>query len=564
MVNVQTEHLENHTAKLTVEVEPERVEKALRQTARKIAKKARIPGFRPGKAPYNVIVTMFGMDYVLNEALGGIADDIYKEALEAADIEPYAPGSLEDIHEQGTQLVFTVPKRPEVELGEYRTIRVEFEEPDVTDEMVNEAMETLLEGQAVIEDVQRPAHMDDQVEIGHLYVGMLLTEEEIAEQEAAKAEAKAGEGEGEEEYDVVTPGEEDAAEEAEADAANEQPERPIFHQHDLVRVLREDEKDLLPGFSAEIVDAQAGDELEFYLDIPADFEDENLAGRRVRVEIMINKVQARTVPEWSDTLAARISDNQFETMLQLRMDVRKQLEARAQSLSDREVAEEALEKLIEGATFHYPDELVEDYLDDMIKDLERNVLAQQGLNLEHYLKLVEQTEEEFRASTRPKAIERAQRALALGEIVKQEQLESTDDDVNAEIEAMIESMGGEEAAGQFRSFFDTDQSRWNISNQLASSRATDRLVAIAKGQEPPVGVQRDEKESEEEADEANDADESGAEPIAENDTTDDDAAAESAADDTSDTEETEAEDAGSPADDDEDEAASDPETEAQE
>ncbi|MCD4686036.1 MAG: trigger factor family protein, partial [Anaerolineae bacterium] len=302
MVNVHTEHLENHTAKLTVEVESERVEKAMRQTARKISKKARIPGFRPGKAPFNVVINMFGFDYVLNEALQVILDDIYQEALDASEIEPYAPGSLEDVGEEGKQLVFTVPKRPEVELGDYRTIRVDHEEPEVFDEMVNDAMETLLEGEAVIEDVDRPARMEDQIEIGHLYVGLLLNEEEIAEMEAAESE-------------TAETGEETPDDDAEAEADDDEPERPIFHQHDLTRVLRDDDKDLLPGFSAEIVDGQAGDDIEFYLDIPEDFEDEQIAGRRVRVEITVIKVQARTLPEWSDTLALRISDDQFETML---------------------------------------------------------------------------------------------------------------------------------------------------------------------------------------------------------------------------------------------------------
>jgi trigger factor len=97
MLNVQTEHLENHTARITVDVDAEQINQAMRQAARQIAKKARIPGFRPGKAPFNVIVTMFGYEYVLGEALDKIGNDIYRGALEASGVEPYAPGSLENM-----------------------------------------------------------------------------------------------------------------------------------------------------------------------------------------------------------------------------------------------------------------------------------------------------------------------------------------------------------------------------------------------------------------------------------------------------------------------------------
>ena len=135
MLNVQTEHLENHTARITVDVDAEQINQAMRQAARQIAKKARIPGFRPGKAPFNVIVTMFGYEYVLGEALEKIGNDIYREALETSGVEPYAPGNLEKMDEGGQKLTFIVPKQPEVELGDYREVRIEHEPIEVTDEM---------------------------------------------------------------------------------------------------------------------------------------------------------------------------------------------------------------------------------------------------------------------------------------------------------------------------------------------------------------------------------------------------------------------------------------------
>lgn len=495
MVTVQTEHLENHTARLTVDVPPERIEKAVRDSARQVAKKARIPGFRPGKAPFNVIVGMFGYEYLLSEALEKIGNDIYKEALEQAQVEPYAPGSLDEVEEQGQKMIFIVPKRPEIDLGDYRAIRVEYEVAEVTDEMVNDAMEDLREQQAVIEDVDRAAKMGDQVTMEHFYVGVLEDEDDDETTSGESDDENDDENAQDAAEDTPAENTDTAVGDTDDDDPDDEPaERQLFHQHDWTRVLRDDDKDLFPGFSAELVGAVAGDELEFYLDLPEDYTDDTLAGKRLRFEADIAKVQARTVPEWSDDLAKRIAgedDEETETILQLRMSVRKQLEEQARMEADREAAEEALDKLVEGATLSYPEEVVEDYLDEIVEDLEQNMLRPQGFDLERYLTLVGQTTEDFRATFRANAVRRAERALALGKLVDVEQLLTTDADIDSEIGKMIADLGGEERAGQFRQYFDTPRSRMNIANQMTSDRAIGRLVAIAKGEEPPTGVQRD-------------------------------------------------------------------------
>jgi len=176
MLNIQTEHLENHTARLTVEVDEQRLERAMVRAAREIAKKGRIPGFRPGKAPLNVVMNLYGRDYVLSEALEDLGNDIYREALEQAQIDPYAPGSLENIDQEGRQLTFVVPLRPTVELGDYRAIRETHEVEEVDDQMVSDALENLREEQAELEPVDRPAEMGDRVTFEHIEVVLMSDE----------------------------------------------------------------------------------------------------------------------------------------------------------------------------------------------------------------------------------------------------------------------------------------------------------------------------------------------------------------------------------------------------
>jgi len=492
MGNVQIEHLENHHARLTVDVDPEVLNKNMRQAARKIAKSARIPGFRPGKAPFNVIINMFGFEYVLGEAMDKIGDEIYRSALEESGIEPYGPGSLEDVQEAGQKLVFSLPKMPEVDLGDYRSIRVEFEEEEVTDEMVERSMENIRQSQAVIENVDRPAKLGDQVMLSHVAVSMLNTDDDEDDEDTDTDDAET-ETDAELDTDDADDADDDADEldDDELDDEEEDGDNRVtlFHEHNYEYVMHADPENeaLYPGFAQELVDAVAGDELEFYLEIPADYEVEDLAGKTLFCEAHVEQVQARTVPEWTDDLAKRVSEDEFETILELRMDVRKQLAESLKNHAEQQIAEEALDQLVEMATFQYPPEFVDDYIDEFIKQLERNI-AQQGIQLADWLRITQQTEDDVREQYRALAETRGRRSLVLSELIEIEKLKIEDGDVDAEINRMSERFGGSEQAEQFLSFLNSDFNRMNVANELISGRAQDRLVAIAKGENPPIEV----------------------------------------------------------------------------
>jgi trigger factor len=505
MLNVQTEHLENHTARLTVEVDAEQINQAMRQAARQIAKKARIPGFRPGKAPFNVIVTMFGYDYVLGEALENVGNDIYRQALKESQIEPYAPGSLEEIEAGGQKLTFIVPKQPMVDLGDYRDTRVEYEPIEVTDDMLNRAIERLRQGEALAEEVERPARYGDQVSCSHISVTLApLEDDEVDEEdEEDEEDEKSGEDgvEAEVEIDETADDESDEDDEDSDEEDDEAYEDDvILHEHDFEYVLYEDpeQEELFPGFASEVVDSVAGNELVFNLDIPEDYKDEDIAGRTLACEVHIDQVYSRIVPEWTDELAQRVSDGKSETLLDLRINTRKELEESAVNVANRDVATKALDQILEGATIKYPEEFVQEYITDLVNTLEENI-EQQGLKLQDWLRITGQTENELREQYRQAAVARADRSLVLSEFIRQEQLSVSAEDINAEIERMVQIFGDEEQAAQFRQFFSNPQSRANIHSDMLTNRALDRLAAIAKGENPPIAAPAVSAETEAEA-----------------------------------------------------------------
>lgn len=538
MLNIQTEHLENHTARLTVEVDEPRLERAMARAAREIAKKGRIPGFRPGKAPMSVVINLYGRDYVLSEALDSLGNEIYREALEQAEIDPYAPGSLENVEQEGRTLTFVVPLRPTVDLGDYRAIRASHEAEDVSEQMVSDALENLREEQAELDPVDRPAEMGDRITFDHIEIVLVSDEEEdeaegaagdddtaevqpaeedideenhaadveqtdhddeLAGAQAAAAaddyDASEGPGTGEasgaldDEDDVDENDEGDVDdlydEDDEDDDIEVPPGRVILHQHGWDRVVRDDEHDLFPGFSAHLVGLSAGDHTTFTLDIPQDFETSELQGRQIWVDAHVDQVRSRVLPDWSDALAAQISGGEQETIDALRVKMREQLEEASRNLAYEATLEDALDQLVNGATFAYPEELLQDYLSDLMAEFDR-AMRQQGLTLQDYMRITGQSTEQIREQYRPRAIERAERALALGQLVAEEELNVSDEEIEAEIDAMSAALGGGQT-DRFRQFLMSDQSRLNIANRLATSRASGRLLAIARGENPPKG-----------------------------------------------------------------------------
>ncbi|GAB4420358.1 MAG: trigger factor [Anaerolineae bacterium] len=468
MVNVQTEHLENHTARLTVSIEPERLEKAMRQAARRISQKSRIPGFRPGKAPYERVLSLFGREYVLEEALETLGQEVYLEALEAAGIEPYAPGSLEEIRDEGHTLVFVVPKAPTVELGDYQSIRVEEEPEEVTDERVDRVMEWLRQNQALVEPVDRPAKVGDAVVLEHLVV--TVEEDEATASAAADAETAAETASGEEGFDEA----------AQEDEEPDEDQAIVEHEHDHQVILFDNEDDYYPGFTAQIVGMSAGEEKEFTLTMPEDYGDKNLAGKTLRFVVKVGQVNARTVPEWSDDLAKRISEGKFETMLELRMDVRKNLEQLSKDDARSKVFNQALSQLVEGATVQFPEEMIQDTLSDLLEEFEAERLRPEGVTLKDFLTITGRTEDDLRQMLRETAIERLKAMLVLSAFAAREQIKVTPEEVEAEIDRQSEAFG--EHAQVFRRLLASEVSRAQIGSALFSRHTTDRLVAIARGE----------------------------------------------------------------------------------
>jgi trigger factor len=437
-LKIETLRNDDCTATLTVEVDQERVQAALRAAAKKVAGQYNFPGFRRGKAPYETVLRHVGEKALMEVALEELGQKIYEEALTQEKLEVAAPGALEDAKFDPMVLKFTVPLKPVVELGDYRARRLPYTPPDVGEAQVEKALEDLRQRQAVLEPVERPAAMGDVV--------------------TCDVNAYLNEGENPSDY--------------------------LMTQKDMSLPLDEKEPDReLPGLEHQVVGMSAGEAKKFDLSFPEDFANTSLRGQVAHVEVTCKEIKRRNLPEWSDELAKAVGE--FETVADLQKRVREDLQSQAEMDADRAYSAKVVDELVAAATVKYPPVLLEHQLDDMMEDLDQNLQQRQRMKLEDYIKIKGQTMEEFRAENRARAEASLKRTLVLSEVIEREDLSVEKDEVDGRA-MLLESQLGANLDPKLRKAIASDRIRSSLALDLLTDKVYRRLVALAKGEDIPL------------------------------------------------------------------------------
>jgi len=469
-LNIQTERLENHTARFTIAIDAARLDSAKQEAARKLSRRVNIPGFRKGKAPYKIVLQYFGEGAIIEDAVEILGNKIYAEALTESQIDPYGPGELEDFKlEPEPTFVFVVPLQPAVTLNDYREARMEFVLPEVTDDQVNRALTQIQEQFAVIEESSRPVELGNRVAM-ELYAKTIVEEGESAE---APAEEKADDHEDHDGHDH--------------DHGLEGNGEEFIHEHNAVLVLNEENEQPAPGFREALVGAAVGESREFELSYPDDSaEYEDLAGKRAKFKVVIKKIENMTLPAMNDDLAVRATEKQekpLATLLELRIKVREDLQKAMENEAKSKFSAEVLDMMVEKATIGYPDVLLNDQTDEYLERMDRD-LRRQGLTLDDYMRITNKDRDALKVDYREIAIKNVRRSLVLREVMRAEKIDVTEAAVSEEIEKMLAQFG--EQAEQLRSAVDTPSMRQNVRNELLERGVLDRIVEIGKGEAPAL------------------------------------------------------------------------------
>lgn len=446
-MKVTLERLPESRVLLDIEVDEERLEKSLQVAYRKVASKARIPGFRPGKAPRHIVERAIGREGLIREALDQLVPDVYNDVIKEHDVDAIDQPELEIVEIEPVRFKATVPIRPTIDLGDYLSLRVEEEPLEFDESAADEHILRLQRQNATHVPVERGAIYNDQV--------IAAVTGTVAREETDEAAA--------EEDDMEVDG-----------------DRLTFVKDDDAQfALRQDSEILMPGFVEAILGMTPGETREFELSAPEDFRIERLAGKTAKFSVELKELKEEQLPELDAEFAQTVNPT-FETFDQLRDDIVRQLRERAESEAEQTFRGKAVEALVEAADIEYPKVMVDHEIDHVVKDATGSDYS----TYRTYLQRVGRSEEEFRETFREAAEARVKRGLVLGKLAEVENIEPDVDEVQAEIERMFAELGEEDA--RLRPLFDSDSGRDTVRRDLLNRRTLDRLMEIVKGE--PVAV----------------------------------------------------------------------------
>ena len=383
------EKLSSNKVKLGFVVEPEKFSEGLKTAYNKMKGRVSIPGFRRGKAPMKVIENYYGEGVFYEDALDAIFPEIYEAGLKEHDVDPVdRPEITVDQIGRGKELKFTVEVfvRPDVKLGDYTHLGIVKTVDEVTDDDVMAEIERARDrASRWVEINDRPAKLDDQVNID--YAGF----------------------DGDVQFDGGT-----------------------AEKHDLIL----GSGSFIPGFEDQLVGAKVGDELDVNVTFPEQYHAENLAGKPVVFKVKVNGIREKELPTVDDDFVTEVSET-AHNVAEYKAEIRERLEKAADERGESAFENEVIETVCENAKVDIPKAMIEDQIDNMLRDMEMRMMYQ-GMKLDDYFKYTGQTREQVRDLYRPQAEERVLSQLVIEAVKKAENIEATDEEIDAEMSRYAE------------------------------------------------------------------------------------------------------------------------------
>lgn len=426
-MNVQVEDLGKNMVKLTVEVEAEAVDAAIKAAYNRQKNKISIPGFRKGKVPQAMIEKMYGAEIFYEDAANELLQKNYPAAVDESGVDVVSQPTVDVTQiEKGKPFIFTaeVAKRPEVTLGKYNGVTVTKIDTSVSDEEVDTEIET-----------QRNANART----------ITVTDRAVQEGDTAVIDFEGF-------VDGVA---------FEGGKGENHPLEIGSHT-------------FIDTFEDQLVGKNTDDEVEVNVTFPEQYQAAELAGKPAVFKVKINEIRAKELPELNDEFVQDVSE--FDTVAEYREDVKKKLQERKDNAAKGTKEDEAIQKIIDKSKMEIPEAMIDMQAQGMIDEFAQRIAAQ-GMSFDQYLQFSGMTIDKLKEQVRPEALQRIQSSLVLEQIAKEENIVASDEDVDAEIEKMASMYGMK--AEDLKNYMG-DSEKESMKRDIAVKKAVEFVMANVK------------------------------------------------------------------------------------
>jgi len=437
------EILEDQQARITVEFETSLLEEFKLKAVHKISSKTKIAGFRPGKAPADVVKRLYGEEVIEEEAVELLVNDIYPKLLEEAAVKPAAPGRLEKTESKNPpKFIFLIPLEPEVKLGDYHTIRMDYSPESIKEEEVDQVIHRLQLNYSTAEPAEREVRKGDMVK---MKINAHLT--------------SATEGENNE-------------------VLKDSPYQLIIGE-------KEGKEEQFPfeGFESYIIGLQKNEERKFNFSYPNTSSFEKLKGKEVEYSVLIQNIRELKKPELNDDFAKNLGN--YQSFTDLRDSIKKELNESKTHEYDHKFYDDLIDKVISISQVKYPPQVFQEEIQRVLNNFEQN-LASQNLDLNTYLKINQLEKEKFiENDIKSAAKHQLEQYLVLEEIRKQEKIELEKDELQQAYTESISEIQSNSDISKLRKQFTSkglaNRVLLQTASRLINNRVKSRLKEIVTG-----------------------------------------------------------------------------------
>ena len=422
-MSVQVENLEHNMAKLTINVSAEELEKALDSAYKKQKGQISVPGFRKGKVPRAMIEKMYGAGVFYEDAANILMQQTYPAAVDESGVDIVSRPTVDVVQiEKGKEFIYTaeVAVRPEVTLGKYMGVTVTKIDTTVTDEEVDAELENQRNKNArTVTVTDRPVAEGDTAVID--FEGFV---------DGVAFEGGKGEN------------------------------HPLeIGSHTFIDT-----------FEDQLVGKNTGDEVEVNVTFPEKYQAEDLAGKPATFKVKINEIKTNELPELDDEFAQDAAG--VDTLAEYKEELKKNLTEKKETEAKKTKEDEAIKKIIDKSKMDIPEAMINTQCETMVEEFAQRI-AQSGLTMEQYLQFSGMTVDQLKEQVRPEALTRIQSSLVLEQIAKDENIEVTDADVDAEVEKMAKAYGME--PDKLKEYMG-DAEKESMKKDIAITKAVDLIM----------------------------------------------------------------------------------------